>query len=277
MTLFINMRRLTVGGGLTKEAYVLEGAALGDLRTLTWAEARARMGAKKLLIFCHGFNVGMQGGVDCAVKMEAFLKPQADECYLAVLWPGDFVVPVVNYSFEYKDAVDGGKLLAAFIATRCAAAPAISLGSHSLGGRLVLEAIAGAGRSIANMCLAAPAVDASCLTKRFAPQLSKVGSLSVLASKEDQVLRWAYPLGDFFSDVFGDDDSAFGGALGRAGPRPAAPDPPVTSWTIPSKEKYGHGSYVPGAAYTPGQAKPPQWVKATRYWGAAMRGQPVPW
>ena len=125
------------------------------------------------------------------------------------------------------------------------------------------------------MCIAAPAVDNDSLSKRFKEGLARVERLTVLSSKKDKVLRWAYPLGDFFSDVFGDDDSAFRGALGLRGPRPM-PGPPVQARAIPTDDDYDHGDYFPGKAATPG-GKPPKWVKATDFCARALRAGPLTW
>ena len=87
-------------------------------------------------------------------------------------------------------------------------------------------------------------------------------------------MRWAYPLGDFFSDIFGDTDSPFEGALGLYGPRPAL-GTPVRTQAIPKAEGYDHGDYVPGEALTPVQPAP-KWARATRFWGQSIRGEPQP-
>lgn len=275
MTLFVNLRRAAVGGGLPAEAYVVEGDSPAALKTLAWAEVAPRLRARRLLIHVHGFNVSLQSGVEGAVRMEQHIAPADDELFLAVLWPGDFQVPVINYSWEFHDAVKAGQRLAAFLDRRCGEAASVSLGSHSLGGRVVLEALAAASRRIAQMCVAAPAVDADVLGKGYAPALAKVDRLTVVSSESDQVLRWAYPLGDFFSDVFGDTDSPFRGALGLKGPRPAA-GPPVQAFPIPKADGYDHGNYFPGPAI-PATGKPPKWVRATTYWAQAMRGRTPVW
>jgi len=272
VTLFINMRRRPVGGGMYDEAYVVENATDTTLRgvAMPWPEVLKRVAGRRLLIHCHGFNVSMQSGIQSAVRMEQHLAPADDELFLAVLWPGDYYVKVVNYSFEYRDAIEAGRLLATFIDKRCGGARSVSLGSHSLGGRVVLEALAATGTRVDQMCLAAPAVDASCLSKRFAPGLSRVQRLAVLTSKKDNVLRWAYPLGDFFSDIFGDSDSALEGALGFGGPSPRG-GPPVHWDPIPEKPPYDHGDYFPSG---PPSAAKIKWIKSTEYWGRAMRGAP---
>jgi len=275
LTLFINLRRAAVGGGLPEQAYLIEGAAPSALKTLTWPEAHAAVRGKRLLIFCHGFNVSMQSAVRGAVVMEGFLSPADDEVFLAVLWPGDWHIPVINYSFEHVDAMKSGRLLARFLEQHCAHAADVSLGSHSLGGRVVLETLAAMKGRVRQMCVAAPAVDADCLSKKFAPALSRVERLTVLSSEKDTTLRWAYPLGDFFSDVFGDDDSAFRGALGLRGPRPNV-GAPVHAQQIPASDNYDHGHYFPGPPIPAGGKPQPSWVSATRYWASAMRGEPNP-
>ncbi len=275
MTLFINLRRAAVGGGLPTEAYVLSGTSPSALQTLPWAKVQTAIAGRRLLIHVHGFNVGMQNGVSGAVIMERQLALADDELYLAVLWPGDFRVPVINYPWEYRDAVKAGQLLARFIDQRCAAANDIALGSHSLGGRVVLEALSASARRISQICIAAAAVDADCLIKNYATALGRTGRLTVVSSVSDNVLRWAYPLGDFFSDVFGDTDSAFGGALGFRGPKPKAV-PPVEAFAIPRSDKYDHGDYFPGAAI-PTNGPDPKWVRSTNYWADVIRGKKAVW
>lgn len=75
------------------------------------------------------------------------------------------------------------------------------------------------------------------------------------------MLRLAYPIGDWFGDVFlGDRDSPVRGALGRYGPRwsrPAAPSVPGVK--LGDGLKYDHGDYFPpgeaGADLTERQAR----------------------
>lgn len=277
MTLFINMRQASVSGGVSSHAYVIRARSATEIEgdAVPWAKVRQEVEGKRLLIYCHGFNVSMASAIDGAVIMEEHLNPRPDELFLAVLWPGDWFVKLVNYSFEYKDAVRAGRLLARFIDEHCGRASSVSMGSHSLGGRVVLEALATTASRIAQMCVAAAAVDADCLSKTFAASLSKVQRLTVLSSEKDNALRWAYPLGDFFSDVFGDDDSAFRGALGLGGPRPKA-GPPVHADAIPPTDDYDHTHYFPGKRPPAGQAA--KWARSTEYWGRAMRGHtPMQW
>lgn len=273
MTLFINMRQAAIAGGIPAEAYVIEARTASSMKTLPWAEVHKAVSGKRLLIHCHGFNVPMKNAIDSGVVIEGHIKLAADEQFMAVLWPGDWHVPAVNYAFEHWDAMKSGRLLARFLDQHCGQAQSLSLGSHSLGGRVVLEALLAMSAPVRQMCIAAPAVDNDCLSNRFAEALSRVERLTVLSSKSDRVLRWAYPLGDFFSDVFGDDDSAFRGAMGLKGPRPM-PGPPVRAQAIPTDDKYDHGDYFPGAAVQPG-GKAPKWVKATNFWAKALRAEGV--
>ena len=275
MTLFVNMRRAAVGGGFPTEAFVINGTSPSGLTSLPWAEAHKAIKGRRLLIHVHGFNVSLQSGVEAAVLMERQLAPAADELFLAVLWPGDFRVAVINYTWEYRDAIKAGRLLARFIDERCAEAEDVSLGSHSLGGRVVLEALATTTRRIRHMCIAAPAVDADSLGKAYAPALARVGRLTVLSSVSDRVLRWAYPLGDFFSDIFGDKDSPTGGALGFGGPKPKA-SPPIEAFAVPKADGYDHGDYFPGPPIPPG-GPDPKWVRSMTYWSQAMRGKAATW
>jgi hypothetical protein len=91
----------------------------------------------------------------------------------------------------------------------------------------------------------------------------------VLSSRCDQVLKFAYPAGDFFSDIFGDNDSPFTGALGRYGPKPFPSGGHATHNPIPKTDKYDHGDYMP----SPGT----KWPKVADYMKAVIYGQRPAW
>ena len=61
--------------------------------------------------------------------------------FVAVLWPGDFWIPVVNYPFEGGDAKDSGRRVARFCNRRLGKARSFSFVTHSLGARVALEAV----------------------------------------------------------------------------------------------------------------------------------------
>ena len=114
------------------------------------------------------------------------------------------------------------------------------------------------------------AVDDDVLTsKQYAAAYDHCETVHVLSSRCDQVLKFAYPAGDFFSDIFGDNDSPFTGALGRYGPQPFPSGGHATHNPIPKADKYDHGDYMP----SPGS----KWPKVADYMRAAIYGQRPAW
>lgn len=222
-----------------------DGAATAPtFREMRVPEVNDAVNGRKLLFAVHGFNVSLKAGARQMALLEARLALPGDVTFFGLLWPGDFFLPVVNYPFEASDAVECGRRLAALCNTRFANAASFSFLSHSLGGRLVLEAVKLLNRKAKSVCLAAAAVDRDALTGQYATALAKSESIAILSSVRDRVLQLAYPGGDFLSDLFGDGDSPFRTALGFKGPRPY-PGPQVVHNAIPKALNCGHGDYLP--------------------------------
>ena len=232
---------------------------------------------RHVILAAHGFNVSRKSGVRSLARLEQALPLRAGEVFFGVLGPGDWWLPVINYPAEADDAVDAGRKLAAYVNRVMAGAASLSLVSHSLGGRVVLEAIKHLDRKAHEVCVAAGAVDNDCLVKQYAAIKDNVRRISVLSSRKDKALKLAYPLGDFGSDVlFGDDDSAWRGALGLKGPNPKEALPKVEHRPIPKDPPYDHGDYFPpgGVAAPPaGQA----WERSARYIRRCLDGAPDTW
>ena len=248
MTLFLDFRTSGVGGGILEEPRVLEGDGLVEplsLTSLGHALPDDRVAGREVVFVTHGFNVSREEGVHSLARLESHLQLGPAFVFVAVLWPGDFWIPVINYPAEAEDAVRCGRLLANFANTTLQLASGVSLVSHSLGGRLILEVAKHLDRPAREVCLLAAAVDDDCLTtQQYSAARANSQQISVLASRKDVVLRIAYPAGDFFSDLFYDDDSPSRKALGYHGPRPRAVDK-VHHGQIPPCEKFGHGDYLP--------------------------------
>jgi esterase/lipase superfamily enzyme len=256
--LFLNFRTDGVGGDIVSEPYILEGDGQVDpvaLQTLGWTIPRERIAGRTVVFAAHGFNVSYAAGVHTLAQLESDLRLGPRFVFVGVLWPGDYWIPVVNYPAEAGDAVRCGRLLATFVNKRLGAAGAVSFLSHSLGGRLVLEAVKNVERPVKEVCVTAAAVDDDCLAgPQYADVRAKAERVSVLASKADLVLRLAYPGGDFISDVLlHDPDSPWRGALGYEGPQPDGLER-VAHAQIPKAEGYNHGDYFSTTA------------RATRSW-----------
>jgi esterase/lipase superfamily enzyme len=200
---------------------------------------------REILFATHGFNVSYRAGIEVLSQLELDLALPPSFSFVGILWPGDWWIPAVNYPSEADDAVACGRGVARFANDKLGAARAISFLSHSLGGRLVLEATRGLARPAREVCVLAAAVDDECLgTAQYAAARQNAERISVLASRSDVVLRFAYRIGDFLSDLlWRDDDSPWNAALGYHGPRPAGLDH-VAHGQISDQAGYGHGDYL---------------------------------
>jgi len=248
VTFFLDFRTDAVGGGILDEPRVLEGDGLVDpppLRSLGLTLPSDRIAGREVVFATHGFNVSRKAGIHALARLEHDLNLPPTFVFVGVLWPGDWWIPAVNYPAEAGDAVRCGRLLAKFVNTTLSGASGVSLVSHSLGGRLVLEAVTRLDRPAREVCVIAAAVDDDCLTSsQYEGACSNARRISVLASKSDKVLRLAYPAGDFLSDIFfHDDDNPNRKALGYHGPHPRAEG--VLHAQIRDDARYNHSDYFP--------------------------------
>jgi len=277
VTLFLNFRSQSVGGAVI-DPYVLEGdgtAAPPAVTSLAWDEIGRRASGKHVLLAAHGFNVSYEDGACSMDRLGAALDLAASELFLGVLWPGDYWLPAVNYPFAGETSIDCGRRLARFCNRWLTGANAISFISHSLGARLVLEAVKGLGRPARVVCLAAGAINRDCLTAEYAAARANCGAISNLASVDDKVLKLAFPVGDALSDALHDDHTPFTPALGYRGP-PAPPPSAVAPAQIPAADGYDHGDYMPPAGPGP-LAQGGKWRDAVGYMARAFRGQAQTW
>lgn len=131
----------------------------------------------------------------------------------------------------------------------------LSFVSHSLGARMVLETIRQLHRRMRSLILMAGAIDDDCLTDEYQDAADNVDSISILASRSDWVLKFAFPSGNFLSGIISRGHPYWHAALGREGPATISgihlhPG----DWQIPDNWGYGHGDYLPGM---PGIRMPP--------------------
>ena len=274
MTLFLSFRTSPRAGGILDTPQVLEASDFGDpVKGLPVEVAPERIAGREIVFVAHGFNVSFEEGVRALARFERALALPPTFVFAGVLWPGDYWVPVINYPAEADDAVRCGALLAAFARQHLAAARELSFVSHSLGGRLVLEAVKRLHRPAREVCLLAAAVDDNCLaTRQYEAALSNAKRMSVVASRGDRVLGAAYPLGDFFSDLFYDGDSPRRRALGYHGPHPMSPT--VLHAQIGGRD-YGHGDYLPSSARIASSEK--LWEKPAKFVAETLLGSQHAW
>jgi hypothetical protein len=253
MTYFVNFRTQNVGGAVT-DPYFLEGDGVAvppALSPVPWATVPSIVAGRNLLFAAHGFNVSYQDGACTLTWLDRYLDLPFSSLFIGVLWPGDSWIPIVDYPSEGDVAIDCGTRLARLCNDWCAGAQSLSFVSHSLGARLVLTAITGLDRAARSVCLAAAAVNRDCLTSEYASAAKNSRSISILASRSDDVLKIAYSIGDPLADLLHDDHTPFQPALGYDGPPTPAPAPVQPPWQIPDDAGYGHGDYLPPCNPTP--------------------------
>jgi hypothetical protein len=197
MTYFLNFRVQNVGGAVV-DPYLLEGDGTADppaLRIIPSTMVPVIVAGKNLLFATHGFNVSYRNGACSLGLLDKYLNLAASNLFIGMLWPGDAWLPVLDYPFEGGVAVDCGRRLAGFCNRGCTGAQSLSFASHSLGARLVLEAIARLERKAQSVCLAAAAINKDCLAGEYSAAAKNSDAISILASHEDYVLKIAFGLG----------------------------------------------------------------------------------
>jgi hypothetical protein len=99
----------------------------------------------------------------------------------------------------------------------------------------------------------------------------------MLASRNDDVLKIAFSIGDPFADLVHDDHTPFRTALGYEGPPAPVPPPVHFPWQIADSEGYGHFDYLPPAQATLPPAPGTKWSQATEFMKRAFHARPQPW
>jgi hypothetical protein len=274
MTLFLDFRTKDVGGSVIGP-YLREGngANINSLVYLTPEQVSLRLSRKNLLFVAHGFNVSRPYGAFSIGALDDHLALSRPDLLIGVLWPGDFWIPAINYPFEGNVAMSTGKLLADFCNRQCTGTQSLSFASHSLGARVVLEALLHIDkRQVRSVCLTAAAVNQDCFLTEYIAATKISDRIFMLASEEDEVLRLAYAIGDPFADLLHRDHSLFSRALGRDGPPIPAAAPLTAPWQIPKDLDYGHGDYLP--------KNPPmgdKWIKAADFMKNVFHGRALTW
>jgi len=260
--LFILDLRTSNVGGAVLPAKLVRGTEI---------ELREHSGVIFLL---HGYNVNRREGSASLSRLASRLPSVTDRALVAVLWPGDHWTGAASYPFEGNDADDSAKELVRFVDRVLRPGTTLSFASHSLGARVVLQTIEGLRGdrySIDQVCLMAPAVDDFCLAhpRVYSAAVAASARVTVLASRKDKVLRWAYPVGDLLQSFIFYREEMNGLALGYHGPRPFKSSrvaANVLHEQISNGRNVGHGDYVPAEPANTGQ------VSAAAYADLALSG-----
>lgn len=280
MTLFLNFREKPVSGGIRSIPEIFEGTPAKGYRPLQPNRFAERVAGRDLVIATHGFDNDWTDGVYALSRLEEALRPHAlpaSTLFAAVLWPGDSYAWKLGYPSERRTAVVCGRNLGGFLNINARAVGSLSFASHSLGARLVLEAARTTVLPVRLMCLMAAAIENTCLFQEYADVGSKADAIAVLSSREDKVLRWAFPAGNLVSAALNPTANPLSAALGYAGPR--SPIGKTTqSHPIAPADKYDHGDYLPpsgpGAAFP---APPGDWDRPSRFLANALRKASQAW
>jgi hypothetical protein len=284
MTLYLNFRSQAVGGSVI-DPYLLQGTGTTTPPSLSAVAPQsigAVLGGRNVLFATHGFNVSYQAGACALGNLEAQLVSDGyispSDCFVGVLWPGDFWIPVINYPFSGGAAIDSGKRLAAFCNRWQSSIQSASFVSHSLGARVVLQAVSRLQRKARSVCLTAAAINRDCLQSEYESAAKNSNSISILSSHNDLVLKLAFPVGDPIADLLDPDHTPFEPALGLNGPPVPAEQPILSPWQTPDSPPYDHGDYLPPSnAPLPDPNPRPLWPKAVEFMGRAYRGNPQNW
>ena len=147
VTYFLNFRTKNVGGAVT-DPVLYEGDGTDPASgwsLIPAARIPSLFAGKNILFATHGFNVSQQQGANSLGLLDNYLKLTSSNLFVGMLWPGDSIIPIVDYPFEGSVAMDCGTRLAKFCKDYCDSAQALSFVSHSLGARFVLQAVANSG------------------------------------------------------------------------------------------------------------------------------------
>jgi hypothetical protein len=214
-------------------------AGLGDLHQ--------HIDGKDVLLVVHGFNWSMLFGAQRLSEWEPWMQLPGTAALVGVLWPGDSNwAHGLDYPAEDHVGYTCGGLLAQYINKNFTGVASLSLASHSLGARVVLETARRLDSTflpIAQLILMAGAIDDDCLTQEYSATADNVSRITVLYSKQDDVLEWLFPLGNPVAGIFDHTHPYFRGALGRYGPKQPRSNVPGTA-ALPPAWKFGHSSYV---------------------------------
>ncbi|GAC1637203.1 MAG: hypothetical protein NVS9B14_16960 [Candidatus Acidiferrum sp.] len=255
---FLSTRAQSVGGSAVP-VKVLNADRPGATQDLL-PELQAEVQGRDVFFATHGFEVDQASGLrEVGVWLDNLQIGNAVK--IGILWPGDAALKLfVDYIVEGREAIQSGKYLADFLNNNFGGAVSISFASHSLGARVVLQTIAGLadGVRVRRVVLMAGAIDSDCLMNEYKSAARKVEEISLLASTRDEVLAFAFPLGNPLMGIIDRWHPYYRAALGHKGPaQPFPTSPPLqANWQIPANCAYGHHNYLPGGPLPAAYALP---------------------
>jgi len=245
MPRFLDVRLSSTGGDLAASVAINQGTTIGNYQSLDKAQLVRDMQGQNVLIATHGFNVNRADGIAHLSNWETQLQLPPPSIFVGLLWPGDSIwAHGLDYPEEPRIADEAGDLIAPFLDANFTGAASISFVSHSLGARVVLETISKMNLPARRLTLMAGAIDDNCLNTEFQPAAAKIGTISVLASKKDEVLSALFPLGNFLGGILAAGHPWWHAALGHTGPSSPPPANFRPPFEIPDNWSFGHGNYL---------------------------------
>lgn len=212
----------------------------------------------KVVFLLHGFNVNRKEGKEGLSRLAGYLASIKEGAIVIVLWPGDHWTGPLSYSFEGRDADDTALELTRYIERVIPSQTPISFIAHSLGSRVTMETIShllDSDYPVNQVCLMAAAVDDYSLAcpDEYLSVAQLCERIAVLSSKRDNVLKYAYPTGDFIQKLFFFHKEHVGFALGYKGPKQCKdhndsnyPVPNnILHIPIPDNRDADHDDYIP--------------------------------
>ncbi len=238
MTRFLDVRLSPVGGNLAASVSIYQGTTIDNYQSLDKAALLADIRGQNVLIGTHGFHVNREDGIACLSNWEGLLQLAPPAVFVGLLWPGDSVwAHGLDYPDEPKIANESGDLIAPFLDENFGDAASVSFASHSLGARVVLRTISEMSLPVRRTTLMAGAIDDNCLNTEFQAAGARIGEISVLASKKDDVLSALFPLGNLIGGIIAEGHPWWHAALGHCGPSKPRPGNFQSPFEIPDNWK----------------------------------------
>ena len=199
----LSYREAAVGGEVKDSPFVSDEAALA--------------GAQHIVLLIHGYNNDAEAAQEA---YEGFHARQVDRdkdarygigrTFVEIYWPGDGAWGIASFLFYMKSirrAIQTAESLAAYLASRVAAASRIDIVAHSMGCRLAFELMRAlsaqkSAPAMGRIVLMAGAVPTFMLEKQKPPRRLRPAYDGVLRegarslySGSDMVLAFAFPAG----------------------------------------------------------------------------------
>lgn len=237
---FIDLRASSSGGIPAEQASVWEDGS----RSIGPQDFATQLSGKNVVLATHGFNVNRNNGLHSLSCWSNKCQLPSTFIMVGVLWPGDSAYfPVMDYPAEGMEAIKSGRVLASFLNQYLTQVQTLSLVSHSLGARVILQTLAELNFNIDRLILMAGAIEDDCLVNEYADAAKKARQIYVIASNKDWVLEFAFPIGNPIGEIIMHDHPYFTRAIGRSGP--SSFDSNICLWQIPEEWNYGHLEYLP--------------------------------